>query len=485
MSNVLNITNSVFGLNMSVDVKEWCLNISMEFSNPLEDLDICGSNTEMPTIFVTDITTLDQTKNTEIEVNLSHISDGNYIVTLELIDWADNSASEQWSLNLDRTMPVVDWSFAPSFENELIDHRQIMTWDSDELVHAFFTHDGLQLNEWNNDDEGAMNFVLESTGEHEFCITAYDSTEGQYNENVLVDCRIYVLNESVYETNVDAQWNGSLTTVDSVMSVLTRGPNQEIWWQNMDADERYLITSGAIYVQLEFNLVEGLNEFVIEIGALDEIDVYKLHITRDTIAPIISFEHNSSRNSTLNSVKMIEGECEPSTYVMIWSVIETKEFICDSSGTFNLEISVQESIGKHIIQGMTTDAVNNRNSYSIEVINQDWIDWAIDDAKNQGPMLWYFLGGLLSGLMLISVTVMLRSNLRQRKLKNRNLLSLEQSFDEINELLNEPSIVEDKIDWNTVNEELPEAEELNAWKERNHSIYTISTNDDDDLIDLD
>ena len=485
MSNVLNITNSIFGLNMSIDVKEWCLNISMEFSNPLDDLDICGSNTEMPTIFVTDNSTLDQTKNTEIEVNLSHIADGNYIVTLELIDWADNSASEQWSLNLDRTMPVVDWSFAPSFENELIDHRQIMTWDSDELVHAFFTHDGLQLNEWNNDDEGAMNFVLESTGEHEFCITAYDSTEGQYNENVLVDCRIYVLNESVYETNVDAQWNGSLTTVDSVMSVLTRGPNQEIWWQNMDADERYLITSGAIYVQLEFNLVEGLNEFVIEIGALDEIDVYKLHITRDTIAPIISFEHNSSRNSTLNSVKMIEGECEPSTYVMIWSVIETKEFICDSSGTFNLEISVQESIGKHIIQGMTTDAVNNRNSYSIEVINQDWIDWAIDDAKNQGPMLWYFLGGLLSGLMLISVTVMLRSNLRQRKLKNRNLLSLEQSFDEINELLNEPSIVEDKIDWNTVNEELPEAEELNAWKERNHSIYTISTNDDDDLIDLD
>ena len=485
MSNVLNITNSIFGLNMSIDVKEWCLNISMEFSNPLDDLDICGSNTEMPTIFVTDNTTLDQTKNTEIEVNLSHISDGNYIVTLELIDWADNSASEQWSLNLDRTMPVVDWSFAPSFENELIDHRQIMTWDSDELVHAFFTHDGLQLNEWNNDDEGAMNFVLESTGEHEFCITAYDSTEGQYNENVLVDCRIYVLNESVYETNVDAQWNGSLTTVDSVMSVLTRGPNQEIWWQNMDADERYLITSGAIYVQLEFNLVEGLNEFVIEIEALDEIDVYELHITRDTIAPIISFEHNSSRNSTLNSVKMIEGECEPSTYVMIWSVIETKEFICDSSGTFNLEISVQESIGKHIIQGMTTDAVNNRNSYSIEVINQDWIDWAIDDAKNQGPMLWYFLGGLLSGLMLISVTVMLRSNLRQRKLKNRNLLSLEQSFDEINELLNEPSIVEDKIDWNTVNEELPEAEELNAWKERNHSIYTISTNDDDDLIDLD
>ena len=98
MYNVLNITGSTFGLNMSVDVKEWCLNISSEFSNSLDNLNKCGSSTEMPPILVTDNLTLNTTKTTEVEMNLSNISDGNYIVTLELRDWADNSASEQWNL---------------------------------------------------------------------------------------------------------------------------------------------------------------------------------------------------------------------------------------------------------------------------------------------------------------------------------------------------------------------------------------------------
>ena len=484
MYNVLNITDSTFGLNMSVDVKEWCLNISSEFSNSLDNLNKCGSSTEMPPIVVTDNLTFNKTKTTEVGMNLSNISDGNYIVTLELRDWADNSASEQWNLKLDRTLPVIDWNLAPSVGSGLLDHRQIMTWESDEFVHAYFTHNGVQLNEWEA-TEGTSSLILESTGAHEFCIVAYDATEGQYNENTLVDCKSYVLDESVYQTNVDAQWNGSLTTVDSVTSVITRGPDQEIWWQNLNHEDRFLITPGALYVQLDFNLVEGLNEYVIEIEALDKVDVYELYIIRDTIAPVLTFEQNSSRNSTLDPVKLIEGECEANAYVMIWSVIETEEFICDSSGTFILEISVQETIGQHIIQGMTTDAVNNRNSYLIEVINQDWIDWAIDDAKNQGPMLWYFSGGLLGGLMLISATVMLRSNLRQRKLNNKNLLSLEQSFDEINELLDQPTSVEEEIDWNSVNEELPEMDELNAWKEKNQSIYTISNDDDKDIIDLD
>ena len=97
MYNVLNITGSTFGLNMSVDVKEWCLNISSEFSNSLDNLNKCGSSTEMPPIVVTDNLTFNTIKTTEVEMNLSNISDGNYIVTLELRDWADNTASEQWN----------------------------------------------------------------------------------------------------------------------------------------------------------------------------------------------------------------------------------------------------------------------------------------------------------------------------------------------------------------------------------------------------
>ena len=48
-----------------------------------------------------------------------------------------------------------------------------------------------------------------------------------------------------------------------------------------------------------------------------------------------------------------------------------------------------------------------------------------------------------------------------------------------------PPSNESKIDWNTVNQDIPEAEELESWKEANHTIYSITDSNDDDLIDLD
>ena len=360
-----------------------------------------------------------------------------------------------------------------------------MSWSSNELVHAYFTHNGNELDEWEGVN-GLNNFTLEVTGSHELCLVAYDSTEGQYNENIFKQCRLYVLDESVYQTNILAPWNGSLTTDDNVMSVITRGPDQNIWWQIIGEDERFLITPGSTYVQLDFSLKEGLNQYLIEIEALDTTDTYELEITRDTIAPVLTFNQVSIRNSTLDSLKVIEGECESGTYVMIWSIIDTHEFICDSSGAFSIEISVRETTGSHLIQGISTDAVNNRNSYSVEVINQDWIDWAIDDAQNQGPMLWYFLASIAGILMLLSMTVLLRKSFRGRKEKiSASTQSIEDSLEEINELLRTSPSENNPIDWNTVNEDLPEVEELKAWKENNRSIYTISSDNDDDLIDLD
>ncbi len=477
--SVLNISTSIFDLNMSVDVKEWCLQIS----NPSETLDKCGSSLVMPDILVTDTLLADKTKTTQVQVNLSNISDGDYLVVLDLIDWAGNSASEQWSLSLDRTAPIVDWGFSPSSDTDLLDHRQVMSWYSDEAAHVFFTHNGLELGEWEG-LSGDVSFVLETTGAHEFCLIAYDATEGQYNENILRDCSYYVLNSSLYETNVIAPWNDSLTTDQNVIAVLSRGPNQNIWWQTIGDEDKFLLIPGATHIQLEFELEEGLNEFLIEIEALDHVDIFELRITKDTISPILSFEQVSIRNSTLNSIKVIQGECEFGTYVMIWSVIDTQEFICDASETFNLQINVQDTVGKHLIQGISTDAVNNRNTHSIEVINQDWIDWAIDDAQNQGPMLWYFLAAFLGVMALIGMSFMIRGSLRKKRREDQNLISLEASFEEINDLLDQSSEV-DSVDWNKVNEDLPEVEELMAWKEKNRSIYSISSDDDDDSIDLD
>ena len=100
-------------------------------------------------------------------------------------------------------------------------------------------------------------------------------------------------------------------------------------------------------------------------------------------------------------------------------------------------------------------------------------------------MLWYFLAVLFSVLILISLTVFARKSLRKKKVNDRNLISLEESFEEINELLNSPLSSDSTIDWGIVNSDLPEAEELKSWKETTRSIHSINHGDDEDTIDLD
>jgi len=481
--SVLNITNSIFFLNVSIDVKDLCLNFSKTDSIINESADVCVSNENIPELLVTNLSGLENTLDIPINVDLQNISDGNYLIDVYLIDWAGNSAYEQFSISLDRNIPIIDWTLLPSKNDELLDHRQSLNWASNEFSHVYFTHDGVVIEEWEGFGSES-NFILENKGSHEFCLIAYDETEGQYNQNILVDCKNYVLNESIYSTDVFAPWDGGITTEDSLSSVIYRGPGQEIWWQNDAEDERYLITPGALVVELDFNLEEGLNEFSIDIESLNEVHEYQLSITRDTIAPVLYLEQITIRNSTLNPVKHIKGYCEPGAYVMIWSVIESYEFICDSSGLLEINISVQDTEGIHIIQATSTDAVNNRNSFSVEVINQNWIDWAIDDVQNQGPMLWYFTGIIFVTLVLVGMTSYLREKMRIKKFKNRNLVSLEDSFNEINELLKlSPSAT--KTDLETVNNKLPEKQELISWEDINQGKYSAYTNDDEDIIDLD
>ena len=106
-------------------------------------------------------------------------------------------------------------------------------------------------------------------------------------------------------------------------------------------------------------------------------------------------------------------------------------------------------------------------------------------AQDQGPMLWYFLAVLLSALILISLTVIARKSLRKKKSSNTSLISLEESFEEINELLKSSPSPESKIDWSVVNSDLPEAEELRSWKETTRSIHSINQDEGEDIIDLD
>ena len=380
------------------------------------------------------------------------------------------------------------------------DHRQGLSWTADESVHLRFTHNGIELAEWNGSAGGHF-FDLNETGTHEFCIAAWDITEGQFNENHFLECRILTLNASIYQTSVTAPWDGGITTEDSVEAVGRRGPVQELWWWRVgDDSDKYLVPAGLEFVQLQFDLFEGTNDFVIEIHALDKIDSFSLSIIRDTTPPILSFYETINRTSPLETEKVLSGECESGVGVKIWSDIDSQTFLCDSSGEFELLLSVPEVPGMHLIQGVSSDQVNNQNSHSIEVLNQEWVDWAIDDAKNSGPMLWQFLGALGLGLLLIITPAMVSVSLKRRRRK-RDEKSIEDSLDELSDILAKSKSSDDQLgsstagdlesieplDWDEVNEEdFPEMKELSAWKARNESIYTIADKPkDDDTIDLD
>ena len=75
---------------------------------------------------------------------------------------------------------------------------------------------------------------------------------------------------------------------------------------------------------------------------------------------------------------------------------------------------------------------------SIEVLEQEWIDWAIEDARNSGPMLWWFS---LAAIALLSVTVLPLTVLRRRRARR---LRIEEHGPDIEEIISEIEAVADQ-----------------------------------------
>jgi len=63
---------------------------------------------------------------------------------------------------------------------------------------------------------------------------------------------------------------------------------------------------------------------------------------------------------------------------------------------------VPDSPGQHTLEGFSMDQAKNSNQYQIEVLKQDWIEWAIDDARNSGTMLWVFSLSMITILSAVS-----------------------------------------------------------------------------------
>ena len=424
ITDPLNLTEGVMTAIISVDIQDWCFRLSAV--NSPHELVQCDTSQMIPQPRLQD----DPGQTTQIaqySINTSQLPDGEYVMSLELTDWANNSLVETWPMALDSTPPVVEWSINPGTETSFFDHRQGLSWLASEEVDVTFTIDGVTISERTDVTGGAL-FELNHTGMHEVCLVAVDGTEPHENDNRFKECRDIMLDPSIYATHVSADWDGGLKAIDVVEAILQRGPDQEIWWSRVGSEQRSLIEPGAAVVTLTLELIEGNNQFLIEIEALDHYDNYTLSIVRDTIPPSLTLEEKANRTSSLEVQRVVSGTCERGASVMVWSDTDSVDFICEDSGLFEVEIGIPENPGTHVINALSSDGANNENSASIEVLEQEWIDWALDDARASGPMLWWFS---LAGIVLILLVIVPTVGIRNRRARKERLLKHGPDIDEI------------------------------------------------------
>jgi hypothetical protein len=347
-----------------------------------------------------------------LPLDLADLEDGNHVMRLRLTDWANNTHVESWPLVLDRTLPAIAWALDPTLDAVLGDHRQNLSWDSPEYVNVSVSLNGLPLSEQSG-SSGYLSIDLNRTGDHTICLRAVDRTEPQANDNRFSECRTFELPEISYDTAL-ADGNGQLVSLDSIEVVILRHESQPIHWSRVGSEETHLVEPGRGTVTLVLDLIEGQNEFVIQVDALDETDTYTISLERDSTPPVLEFQEDRYRNAPLSTERIISGSCEPGLLVRIWSESDSAEIVCPTTGNFTSPIGVPQTPGLHAIEASSLDAARNEQTHSIEVLKQDWSEWAIDDARGAGPMLgWLSLGGLLVlAAIALPASALLRRNSR-------------------------------------------------------------------------
>jgi len=480
----LNVTNSSLSFEVTPDIQSICIDL-ISFSSFEFVIEECKFGSS---IVVTQ-QNLGTAFNTELYrpflLELGNLSDGEYHFDVELIDWANNSNHYTYPLVLDRTLPEVDWSISPSSDGILSDHRLGLSWTSSENIELDFLYNGELISEWNAIYGGHF-FDLNFTGEHIFCIMAWDSTRGQSNENHISECQILTLEPSLYSSAIWANWDGTVVGTEVVTLAFQRGPAQ---WANvthvpsgtnvLELQPTYTFEPGANFIDVELQLEEGVNEFYLEIDALDHVHSYWLWVERDTITPVIELYEITNRTSNLDSIRMFEGICEPRASVTVWTEVSATSFICGPEGNFSLQLGIPANASWHKVEVTTIDLGGNTNATSIEVLYQEWLDWAIDDAEAGGPILYYGIALILGLFALIGLTVLLVNKNRAKRSETED--ALENSSDWLDEIVEETAPPKPE----SPPKPLPEEEELRAWARGEREVQDWRDRiPEDDLLDI-
>ena len=412
----INITSGEMILQIPADAMEWCVFIL--YFSWVQTSD-CTLESEIPQVLnestgfpLPGNPQYPSTRAVSVPLQLDGLGEGEIGITITLEDWAGNYHQHNWSLVMDSTPPEVSWALSPSDGDKLGDHLQNLSWWSSEEVSLRASVNGEELNQQFG-TQGSQSIILNTTGAQTICIHATDRTIEQENSNSYHRCRIFELPESNYDTAISSA-NQPLVSLDSVEILLDRHHSQEVRWVSLTTGETGVIGPGEETSFLTLALVEGTNDFVIEIDSLDSTDSYSVSIDRDSTPPALEFIEESYPGSTLATLREVSGHCEEGLLVRISSQVQTRDILCPAGGQFSINISVPADPGKHVIEGFSMDQAKNSQSYQIEVLKQDWIDWAIDDAQSSGTMLWVFSAGSVSILLAI-VSLTLRLSRRSGK----------------------------------------------------------------------
>ena len=416
LQHPINITSGELILEIPADAMEWCVFIL--YFSWVQTSD-CTQEEELPPVLnestgfpIPGNAQYPSTSTVSVPLDLEGLGEGEIGITITLEDWAGNAYQNNWSLVMDSTPPEVSWALSPSNGDSLGDHFQNLSWWSSEEVSLSISVNGEGLPAQFG-SEGVQPIILNTTGEQKFCIHATDRTIEQENRNSFHECRVLELPESTYDTAISGD-SQPLVSLDSVEILLDRHHSQEVRWTSLTTGETGVIGPGEGTSLLSLDLVEGTNDFVIEIDSLDSTDSYSVSIDRDSTPPALEFKEEAYQGSTLTTLRELSGHCEEGLLVRISSQVQSRDIICPEGGQFSINISVPGVAGQHTIEGFSMDQAKNTNSYQIEVLKQDWIEWAIDDAQSSGTMLWVFSAGMLSLLSAIVATTLRISSRRTK-----------------------------------------------------------------------
>tara|TARA_B100001996_G_scaffold382547_1_gene374669 strand:- start:686 stop:2545 length:1860 start_codon:yes stop_codon:yes gene_type:complete len=325
-----------------------------------------------------------------MRVDFSDEVDGIYGIRVDVIDFAGHRGFEESFIDIDRLSPVIEWvGFEPVWDRtsmvisasfgEWTDH--LLTMNGENVIQSA----GSSLSE---------SILFKRTGNHTFCISAYDRTVVTEHPNLAQSCRTVLLDPAEFEPHVIADWNGTTVPSSSVTFDVLRGWGQNATWIHLESMVDWVTIphpGKGITESTTVSLVEGPNHLLVDVEAVDSIVRFELEVILDTTAPILTSDILGNEHLVNNPVVIMAGGCESGLLVRIDAsgIEQTGE--CDTSGRYVIELTLDSFDGMYPVVIRSVDPSGNiaRLDRMIELdltAPEALLGWEVDECDSREPI---------------------------------------------------------------------------------------------------